>query len=530
MRLFIRLVFFAALMGIIAVNSNADPLKKLSQKLEKGLAGQQNKKVAVLSFPYSDGGISKGSTIVQERFTTYLVENGKVEVIERNLLEKVLEEVKLGDMGFISPDTVKQLGTILGVGAIVTGTLNDLSQSKTEVNARIIQADTGKILAAGQTAFKRTWTDSPIKPSGQTGTVKPPVQPGDRGKKPLVQIALLLDTSNSMDGLIAQAKSQLWKVVNELASSQRDGQNPVVQVALYEYGNNNLSRGENFVKQVLPFSLDLDAVSEKLFYLRTNGGDEYCGAVIRDTVQNLNWDKNDDVYKAMFIAGNEPFTQGPVDFKQAAESAANKGIIVNTIFCGPNNEGIATMWRAGAEAGRGDYMYIDARTDVVVIHAPQDDEIARLGNQLNNTYIPYGSSGKTLYERQSQMDTMAEGASQAGAPVERAMFKAKSQYSQSATWDVVSQVESKQIKTNELKKEYLPTELQKMSQKEIDDFVVKKIEERKSIQSKINELSDARKKYLTEAEKSGQGKQTLDKAILDAVRKQATKKNLKFAP
>ncbi|RPI65426.1 MAG: hypothetical protein EHM44_00590, partial [Ignavibacteriales bacterium] len=34
-----------------------------------------------------------------------------------------------------------------------------------------------------------------------------------------IQLALLLDTSNSMDGLIDQAKSQLWKIVNELATS-----------------------------------------------------------------------------------------------------------------------------------------------------------------------------------------------------------------------------------------------------------------------------------------------------------------------
>ena len=30
--------------------------------------------------------------------------------------------------------------------------------------------------------------------------------------KRLVQMAILLDTSNSMDGLIEQAKSQLWKI------------------------------------------------------------------------------------------------------------------------------------------------------------------------------------------------------------------------------------------------------------------------------------------------------------------------------
>ena len=43
----------------------------------------------------------------------------------------------------------------------------------------------------------------------------PIVQTGDG---PVVQIALLLDTSSSMDGLIDQAKSQLWKIVNDVRS------------------------------------------------------------------------------------------------------------------------------------------------------------------------------------------------------------------------------------------------------------------------------------------------------------------------
>ncbi|MEO7695078.1 MAG: hypothetical protein ABIS36_14065, partial [Chryseolinea sp.] len=41
-------------------------------------------------------------------------------------------------------------------------------------------------------------------------------------KEQSILIALLLDTSNSMDGLIDQAKSQLWKIVNELSKAQCD--------------------------------------------------------------------------------------------------------------------------------------------------------------------------------------------------------------------------------------------------------------------------------------------------------------------
>ena len=59
-----------------------------------------------------------------------------------------------------------------------------------------------------------------------------------------------------------------------------------------------------------PFTRDLDKVSEHLFKLTTNGGQEYCGAVVREAVDHLAWDASPKVYKAVFIAGNEPFTQG----------------------------------------------------------------------------------------------------------------------------------------------------------------------------------------------------------------------------
>src|SRR3954453_3739269 len=92
-------------------------------------------------------------------------------------------------------------------------------------------------------------------------------------EKPLIQLALLLDTSNSMDGLIDQARSQLWTVVNHLAKCKKDGQSPRLEVALSEYGNDNLSQKSGWVRQVLPFTEALDSVSEKLFALRTNGGE-----------------------------------------------------------------------------------------------------------------------------------------------------------------------------------------------------------------------------------------------------------------
>src|SRR4051794_10549830 len=163
-----------------------------------------------------------------------------------------------------------------------------------------------------------------------------PSLPEDR---PRVQLAILLDTSSSMQGLIAQAKQQLWRIVNEFIAAKQDGKAPQVEVALYQYGNDSLSPEKGWVEQLAPLTQDLDTLSEKLFSLKTNGGEEYCAWVIRDAVRDLTWDPSPKVYKAIFIAGNEPFSQGPVKYEDSCKNAIEHGIVVNTIHCGSETEG-----------------------------------------------------------------------------------------------------------------------------------------------------------------------------------------------
>lgn len=56
-----------------------------------------------------------------------------------------------------------------------------------------------------------------------------------------IQVALLLDTSSSMDGLIEQTKSRLWNIVNTLTTLKYNGKAPQIEIALYEYGNSGIS-------------------------------------------------------------------------------------------------------------------------------------------------------------------------------------------------------------------------------------------------------------------------------------------------
>ena len=61
------------------------------------------------------------------------------------------------------------------------------------------------------------------------------------------------------------------------------------EIALYEYGNDNLPMREGYIRQVTPFTSDLDLISEKLFKLKTLGGSEFCGEVISVSLRQLEW-------------------------------------------------------------------------------------------------------------------------------------------------------------------------------------------------------------------------------------------------
>jgi hypothetical protein len=337
-----------------------------------------------------------------------------------------------------------------------------------------------------------------------------------------IQLAILLDTSNSMDGLIGQAKAQLWKVVNELARSKRHGVHPSLEVALFEYGNDGLEESDGYIRLVSNLTTDLDKISEELFKLTTNGGSEYCGMVIDRAVDRLSWSRSNDVLKVIYIAGNEEFTQGPVAYRSSDTKAIRRGIIVNTIFCGSFDEGVAGLWKDGADRADGRYMSINQDEEVVVITTPFDKDIVRLGDELNGTYVGYGKKGEELKERQAAQDTNAATMG-AAAPVERSIAKAQAAYSNSG-WDLVDAIQNKAVTLGTLKDEDLPVAMRKMTLPEKEKYVQGLVANRAELQKKINDANEKRRLYVTEQMQSQAKTNTLDQAILTSVKEEASKK------
>jgi hypothetical protein len=396
--------------------------------------------------------------------------------------------------------------------------INNLNYKKMKKNVKLFK-ETGRILTLVLLILFTTNCNETT-----TAQIAGAAPPPDGQKK--IKIALLLDTSNSMDGLIDQAKSQLWNIVNELATAKCDNTKPKLEIALYEYGNDGLSSAEGYIRQVSAFTDDLDLISEKLFSLRTNGGNEFCGYVINSSLSQLEWNNDGKDLQIIFIAGNEPFTQGSISYRESCSKAKKKHVVVNTIFCGNFNQGVNTNWKDGADLTNGSYMSIEQNSKTVYISSPYDKKITALNQQLNDTYVAYGSLGKAKKSNQVAQDNNA-GTYGAVNEVQRTVSKSSHVYN-NKSWDIIDASEEADFEIDELKKEDLPKEMQNMTKEEKEKYITDNKVERQKVQKEINELNRKRIEYVAEKRKETDTETSLDDAMIKAIKEQAKTKNFEF--
>jgi hypothetical protein len=265
-------------------------------------------------------------------------------------------------------------------------------------------------------------------------------------------------------------------------------------------------------------------VSEALFALTTNGGEEYCGRAIAEATRGLEWSTGSDDLKLIFIAGNEPFDQGVLDWHKAIADAKSRGIVVNVVHAGAEEE---RGWREAARLSGGELVMINQDQKILAISAPQDGEIEKLSMALNATYMPYGAIGTESAERQQAQDANAVAVKQ-GANVQRALSKASAAYN-NATWDLVDATAGG-LDPGKVASTDLPPALRGLSTGELRAKIVEAASQRAALKARIQTLNAERSTFVVRVEKERGlgGEKTLDAAVIAAVRAQAQKKGFRF--
>lgn len=148
-------------------------VSELSQQIASKMSAKQKTTVAVVEFTDLQGNVTDFGRFLAEELVTRLGDLEKFKVIERQLLNKIIAEQKLSLTGLVDPASAKQLGKILGVDAIVAGSVTNLAQS-VRVNARLISTETGEVFA---TAAADIFKDESVTGLLSSGSGLPPGKP-----------------------------------------------------------------------------------------------------------------------------------------------------------------------------------------------------------------------------------------------------------------------------------------------------------------------------------------------------------------
>lgn len=161
-------------------------------------------------------GAGRLGTSASDILTTELFKTGAFIIIERAQLDQVLKEQGLGQSGVVNPETAAQAGKILGLNAIVTGSVSQFGVStggsdfgvykqkvqtaKCVVDVRVVDVTTGQLLFAesGRGEFERKAQE--ILGMGQRAGYD----------ETLGQEALRSAITKFMDNLVQQLRSVEW--------------------------------------------------------------------------------------------------------------------------------------------------------------------------------------------------------------------------------------------------------------------------------------------------------------------------------
>ncbi|MCI0637646.1 MAG: VWA domain-containing protein [Gemmataceae bacterium] len=316
-------------------------------------------------------------------------------------------------------------------------------------------------------------------------------EPPKVAKKPQVEVVFCLDTTGSMGGLISAAKQKIWTISNQIAAGNPT---PNVKIGLVAYRD----RGDQYVTKVFDLTDDLDGVYQNLMGLQAQGGGdtpESVNQALNEAVTKVAWSKDKKTLKMIFLVGDAPPHMNypdDVKYQDTCKIAVTNDIIINTVQCG-NIAGTQKYWQDICRLAEGSYVQIDqAGGPIVVTATPFDKELAKINTEISKTTLVFGAP--TTQQAGKEKAKLNE-ALPPGAAAERAAFNARN-FAGGVAYDLLTNVQNGTVKLENLKKDELPPELQKLTLDEQKAYLKKLEDRRKELSTQALALDKQRNEFI----------------------------------
>lgn len=153
---FFGVAFLLAVVIPGALHAYEQEIDRLSAQMSQDILAAGKHTIAVVDYTDLQGNVTELGRFLAEEFSVALAGAGKdFEVVDRTHLRVLLQENKLSSKGLLDPSTVKKLGQIAGVEAIITGTLTPFGDT-VRIAVKILDARTAKIVGSVRGSIAKT--------------------------------------------------------------------------------------------------------------------------------------------------------------------------------------------------------------------------------------------------------------------------------------------------------------------------------------------------------------------------------------
>ncbi len=383
---------------------------------------------------------------------------------------------------------------------------------------------------AATVAFFPAAKQAIANPTNTPPIIDPAVLMPVANEHPKIEVVFVLDTTGSMGDLIHAAKEKIWSIASTMASAQNA---PDIKMGLVAYRD----RGDAYVTQTVELSNDLDSMYSKLMDFKADGGGdgpESVNQALYDAVHKMSWNQDQQTYKVIFLVGDAPphmDYQDDVKYPETMAIAKQKGIIINAIQCGQNQNATAN-WQEIASLGQGNYFQVEQSGNAVAIATPFDKKLAELSAKLDDTRIYYGDKEAKLKQANKLVvtDKLHREASNE-SKARRAAFNSSTSGKANflGEGELVEAITSGRVDLSNIEKNELPEPMQAMSPKAQEEYVEKAARERDDLRKNIQSIAEERDAFLKKkVEETGADKDSLDAQIFSSIRSQSKEKGLLY--
>ena len=158
MRTFIVILLLRLLSSSVAGQDYGPQVSEMAAAMTQSMTSAGKKSVAVLELTDRTGRAACFGQLIAEELSIGLVVGGRgFEVVSRNdgKLKAVLAEQKLGTTGIIDPQSAARIGQIVGVQALIAGTVNIIGDNL-RVTLTLIDSTTARIVGGTGATIPRT--------------------------------------------------------------------------------------------------------------------------------------------------------------------------------------------------------------------------------------------------------------------------------------------------------------------------------------------------------------------------------------